>query len=154
MASRPAASKQTGDEEGASAAAASLVAAFARHDTAAYFHHFAPDATFIFHTVENVLESRAEYEHLWSRWELEEGFRVLSCASSESRMRMIGVTAVFTHAVATTVETRAGAKVLAERETIVFERRGRQWVAVHEHLSPDPSQGSAPGTSKHGSSVA
>ena len=32
------------------AAAAHLVAAFGRHDTAAYFDCFAPEATFIFYT--------------------------------------------------------------------------------------------------------
>ena len=27
-----------------------------------------------------------------------------------------------------------------ERETIVFERRDLNWIAVHEHLAPDPGK--------------
>ena len=46
------------------AAARHLVQAFGRHDTAAYFDCFAPDATFIFHTTATRLASRAEYQRL------------------------------------------------------------------------------------------
>ena len=44
------------------AAARHLARAFGRHDTAAYFGCFAPDATFIFHTTAARLTSRAEYQ--------------------------------------------------------------------------------------------
>ena len=51
------------------AAARHLVQAFGRHDTAAYFDCFAPDATFIFHTTAARLASRDEYQRLWRQWE-------------------------------------------------------------------------------------
>ena len=28
---------------------------------------------------------------------------------------------------------------IGERETIVFEKSGGRWLAIHEHLSPDPN---------------
>lgn len=122
--------------------AASLVDAFSRHDTRAYFDHFAKDARFIFHTVERVLRSRAEYEDLWARWERDDGFRVRSCRSTGAAVIVLGEdAAVFTHEVSTTVDTHGGRETLAERETIVFERTGDRWLAVHEHLSPSPSPG-------------
>jgi ketosteroid isomerase-like protein len=122
------------------AAAASLVDAFARHDPTAYFAHFAADATFVFYTVGRVLRSRHEYEVVWREWESGEGFRVRACRSVDPSVRVIdGSAAVFTHEVSTTVETLRGAETLAERETIVFERMGGRWLAVHEHLSPLPA---------------
>jgi ketosteroid isomerase-like protein len=127
------------------AAAGALVDAFGRHDTAAYFAAFRPDATFVFHTHPEPLASRAAYEELWASWE-QDGFRVLSCASSERSVQELGDVAVFSHRVATRV--RLGAVVggvaeaveeaLDERETIVFARDGDRWLAVHEHLSPIP----------------
>jgi ketosteroid isomerase-like protein len=53
-----------------------LVQAFGRHDTAAYFDCFAPDATFIFHTSAARLTSREEYQRLWRQWEHQDDFRV------------------------------------------------------------------------------
>ena len=52
-------------------AARHLVQVFGRHDTAAYFDCFAPDATFIFYTSPARLASRDEYQRLWRRrqWE-------------------------------------------------------------------------------------
>ena len=60
------------------AAAARLVAAFGdgRVDC------FAADASFVFYTTPERLESRAAYRSLWYRWETEDGFRVLECESS------------------------------------------------------------------------
>jgi uncharacterized protein (TIGR02246 family) len=118
-------------------AAQALVAAFGAHDTAAYFASFAPDATFVFHTHPEPLRSRAAYEELWASWE-EDGFRVVSCVSSEQHVQVLtGDVAVFTHRVHTVVRTGPEEESLDERETIVFRREpdGR-WSAVHEHLSP------------------
>jgi len=123
------------------AAADALVAAFASSDADAYFRCFAPGATFVFHTTDHRLESRAEYEQLWARWVAEDGFRVLSCASSAQRVQVFGDTAVFTHDVRTVVATTGGEDTTAERETIVFVRDGEGWTAVHEHLSPAPGRG-------------
>jgi ketosteroid isomerase-like protein len=122
------------------AAAAALVDAFARHDTEAYFDCFAEEATFTFYTAPVPLRSRAAYEQLWATWEREDGFRVLSCTSSDPFVQVIGGAgdaAVFTHRVSTEVRTHTGTETVAERETIVFTRiSDGRWVGVHEHLSP------------------
>ena len=120
------------------AAARDLVEAFGRHDTAAYFGCFSPDATFIFYSTPARLASRAEYQRLWRQWEDEDGFRVLSCASARPAVQDLGDVGVFSHDVTTTIRTRGGEETLRERETIVFRRDGGRWAAVHEHLSPSP----------------
>jgi ketosteroid isomerase-like protein len=120
------------------AAAAHLVDAFGRHDTAAYFSCFAPEATFIFYTTPARLASRADYERLWAGWEREDEFRVLSCQSSGQVVHVLGDAAVFSHDVTTVVQTRAGEDTVRERESIVFWRHDGSWTAVHEHLSPQP----------------
>jgi len=121
-----------------SAAAAAIVAAFGRHDPTAYFALFAPEATFVFHTTPQRLDSRAEYQAEWAKWEKNDGFRVLSCKSSDQRVQVLGDAAVFTHTVVTEISTRQGPTTMRERETIVFRREGGKWIAVHEHLSPLP----------------
>ena len=121
------------------AAADALVSAFARNDTEAYFACFHPDATFIFHTTDHRLESRADYRAEWQRWEREDGFHVIGCRSSDQRVQLFDSTAIFTHTVHTTVATHAGQADLTERETIVFHRTEGGWLAVHEHLSPLPT---------------
>ncbi|MGY1600790.1 YybH family protein [Geodermatophilus sp. SYSU D00815] len=121
-------------------AGAALVDAFGRNDLPAYFACFAPDATFLFHTADRLLTSTEEYRRLWQRWEAEDGFRVLDCATTDTRVQVHGDVAVLTHAVRTTVSTTAGQEVLQERETIVFSRAADgRWLAVHEHLSPAPA---------------
>jgi ketosteroid isomerase-like protein len=117
------------------AAAAALVDAFGGHQVDAYFAAFRPDATFVFHTHPARLDSRAAYEALWASWE-QDGFRVLSCASSEQAVQDLGDVAVFTHRVATRVRLDGVEEALDERETIVFTRSADGWAAVHEHLSP------------------
>ncbi len=121
------------------AVAATLVAAFAAHDTEGYFGAFAPDATFVFYPTETLLGSRAEYERLWAEWE-SEGFQVLGCRSLEGRVDLLtDDVAVFTHRVRTRVHIDGADEDLAERETIVFRRTPQgSWLGVHEHLSPDP----------------
>jgi ketosteroid isomerase-like protein len=121
------------------AAADALVAAFAEGRVEDYFACFAPDATFVFHTTPERLESREAYRQLWRRWEAEDGFRVMSCSSSNQLVTELGDgAAVFVHDVATRVATSAGEEDLRERETIVFEHLDGRWLAVHEHLSPAP----------------
>jgi ketosteroid isomerase-like protein len=121
------------------AAARQLVEAFGRHDTAAYFECFAPEATFIFYTTPTRLASRAEYERLWAGWERDDDFRVLSCISAEQVVQVLGDAAIFSHDVTTVVRTRSGEQSVRERESIVFRRRrDGSWAAVHEHLSPRP----------------
>ena len=122
-----------------SAAAAAIVDAFGRHDPKKYFSLFALDATFVFHTTPRRLNARAEYEAEWATWEREDGFRVHSCKSSDQRVQVFGDVAVFTHSVETELSTKQGPSTVHERETIVFHRRGGRWVAVHEHLSPQPA---------------
>jgi ketosteroid isomerase-like protein len=98
--------------------AASLVATFAASDAAAYFSHFHPDATFLFHDTPGLIESRADYEALWAEWERDAGFRVLACESTDQHVQQHGDLAVFTHSVRTRSDT---------------------WTCIHEHLSPDPA---------------
>jgi ketosteroid isomerase-like protein len=118
-------------------AADRLVAAFAGHDVAGYFDAFDPDATFLFHSSPRLLGSRAEYEAEWAAWEAE-GFRVLGCHTRERRIDLVSDdVAVMTHRVRTSLA--GSADVACERETIVFRRSSdARWLAVHEHLSPDP----------------
>jgi ketosteroid isomerase-like protein len=118
--------------------AESLVAAFASSDASAYFAHFHPDATFLFHDTPGLLGSRAEYEALWALWERDDGFRVLACESTNQRVDEHGEVAVFTHSVRTRREIGGQEEVLHERETIVLLGDRDGWACVHEHLSPDP----------------
>lgn len=125
-------------------AAEKLVDAFAATDTAGYFAAFAEDATFVFHTEARRLENRAAYESLWNSW-LEDGWRVVSCTSSNPRIQLLGSTAVFTHDVETVTRTGDGpGETTHERETIVFHRSGGSVTAVHEHLSPLPADSALP----------
>jgi ketosteroid isomerase-like protein len=124
------------------AQADALVRAFASGRVDDYFACFADDATFVFHTTPERLDSRAAYRALWERWEREDAFAVVSCASMDPRVQLTGDdTAVFTHEVRTRVRTTAGEEDLCERETIVFARRDERWCAIHEHLSPAPAAG-------------
>ncbi len=125
-------------------AAERLVGAFAATDTARYFASFAEDATFVFHTEARRLENRAAYESLWAGW-IEDGWRVVSCTSSNPRIQLLGSAAVFTHDVETVTRTGDGpAETTRERETIVFHHSGGSITAVHEHLSPLPADSPLP----------
>jgi ketosteroid isomerase-like protein len=116
-------------------AAAVIVDAFAATEGNRYFACFAPDATFCFHTESARLNDRATYERLWREWTLH-GWRVRSCVSSAQLVQTFPGGAVFTHEVATTVETADGEDHYRERETIVFRADADRLVAIHEHLSP------------------
>lgn len=117
-------------------AADAIVDDFAHHRTEAYFAGFAEDATFVFHTADRRLESRAEYEALWAQWEREDGFRVHGCRSTDRLVQLLGDTAIFTHSVDSRIELGGQVDDVTERETIVFALRDGRWLAVHEHLSP------------------
>ena len=120
------------------AAAAKIVDDFGNHRTADYFSRFAADATFMFYTHTERLNSRAEYESLWASWEKDDGFRVHGCRSRDQRVQILGESAaVFTHYVESDVEFGGDVSTINERETIVFEQHNGSWVAVHEHLSPE-----------------
>jgi ketosteroid isomerase-like protein len=121
------------------AAAERLVSAFGSERLDDYFACFADNASFVFYTTAERLESVAAYRQLWDQWVAEDGFRVAGCLSTAVRIQMLGDVAVMVHNVETDVVTRAGADTLRERETIVFARQGDgRWLAVHEHLSPAP----------------
>ena len=123
-------------------AAQALVTAFGAHDRAAYFAAFAVDATFVFHTHPELLRDRAAYEELWTSWEAE-GFHVESCTSTDQRVDVLTPdVAVFTHRVRTRLAGEP--HELRERETIVLRRTSGTWLAVHEHLSSDPSEDGTP----------
>ena len=119
-------------------AAAQIVDDFGHHRTAEYFSGFSSDATFMFYTHTERLNSRAEYEELWTKWETEDGFKVHACRSSHQKVQLIGNdAAVFTHLVSSDIEFGGEVSTVEERETIVFANLGDHWVAVHEHLSPE-----------------
>ncbi len=120
------------------AAAAKIVDDFGHHRTADYFAGFAAEATFLFYTHTERLDSRAAYESLWAKWESEDGFKVHSCRSSHQKVQLIGEdAAVFTHLVSSDIEFGGEVSTIEERETIVFAKYGEHWLAVHEHLSPE-----------------
>lgn len=123
------------------AAAAQIVDDFGKHRTAEYFAGFGADATFMFYTHTERLNSRAEYEALWASWEANDGFRVHGCRSRDQHVQALGDSAaVFTHYVESDIEFGGEVTTINERETIVFERRNGLWLAVHEHLSPENAE--------------
>ena len=121
-------------------AAAKIVAAFGTHSRDEYFSYFSPDATFIFYTSTTRFNSRAEYESEWLAWGTG-GFHVHSCTSSDPLVTFHAndTVAVFTHTVRTDLTLEGERMQTGERETIVFENQNGTWVAIHEHLSADPT---------------
>jgi ketosteroid isomerase-like protein len=136
------------NREAVLAAASEIVDAFAATDGERYFAAFSPEATFLFHTEPQRLADRAAYEQLWAGW-VEGGWRVVSCTSSDPLVQTFPGGAVFTHSVATTVDTGEGTESYRERESIVFrveaatDAAASRLVAVHEHLSPMPDAADA-----------
>jgi ketosteroid isomerase-like protein len=120
------------------ASAAKIVADFGAHNTAAYFAGFTADASFMFYTHSERLDSRAAYEVLWAKWEAEDGFKVHGCKSTNQLVQLIGAdAAVFSHNVESSIEFGGEVSTVLERETIVFALIDGAWLAVHEHLSPE-----------------
>jgi len=122
-------------------AASRLLEAFASGDLDGYFGAFTPDATFIFHSVETPLGSRAEYRTAWDGWVDAIGLRILGCTSDRQAVHFVTPdVALFTHSVRVTASTRDGVQQRRERETIVFVRQADgRWLGAHEHLSADPN---------------
>jgi uncharacterized protein (TIGR02246 family) len=122
------------------AAVDAIVSAFGEGRLDDYFGAFHPDCSFVFYTTDRRLESVEEYRRLWDEWVRDDGFEVVSCSTSGTRIQRWGDAAVVTHAVRTRVRTNDGEQDLDERETIVLVRQpdGR-WLGVHEHLSPSPA---------------
>ena len=116
----------------------SIISAFGADDPDTYFDLFAPEATFIFYSTPQRLQSRSAYQREWASWRRDIGFKVRSCTSSDQRVQILGDVAILTHLVNTEITTIHGQEALQERETIVFHRRKGRWLAVHEHLSPRP----------------
>ena len=73
---------------------------------------------------------------LWAGW-VDSGWRVLSCASTERVVTVVGRTAVFSHAVHTVTLDGDGTRTeTRERESIVFAvGEDGALIAVHEHLA-------------------
>jgi ketosteroid isomerase-like protein len=112
-----------------------IVAAYSAMDEDAYFASFDPQATFIFHGTPERLTSREDYKAQWLTW-VSEGWKVISCHSSDPFIQIYGTTAVFSHSVATTTQEQGKLATAKERETIVFTRAGSGAImAVHEHLA-------------------
>jgi ketosteroid isomerase-like protein len=113
-----------------------MITAFSKHDRENYFAAFAEHATFLFHNLDRLLTSRAEYEAVWKKWEEENQFRILACRSTDHNLQMLGEVAIFTHNVSTDVIFDSKNETNNERETIVFARDNSGcWLGVHEHLS-------------------
>ncbi|MEK8081956.1 YybH family protein [Pseudomonas sp. XK-1] len=117
-------------------AAAELVSAFANNDSARYFAAFSEDATFVFHSCDEVLANLDAYRQRWASWQTE-GFTVLACTSSAPLLTLHGDSAIFIHDVSTHVRIAGNDLHSRERETIVFRRQpdSDRWLACHEHLS-------------------
>ncbi|MBS3178348.1 MULTISPECIES: YybH family protein [unclassified Pseudoclavibacter] len=116
-------------------AADAIIDAFRATDTEAYFAGFVPDASFIFHPEPARLDSRAEYEALWAGW-IAGGWRVTSCASTDRLVQVFPGGAVFSHTVATSIDSADGPDSYLERESIIFTvGDDGSLLAIHEHLS-------------------
>lgn len=123
-------------EDDVRAAARALVADYGAGRVDEYFARLAPDATFVFYTAPERLESRDAYRRLWDQWIEEDGFRVLDCEVSNQLVQVLSDdVGLVTHEVATAVHTNEGVQALHELETIVFARHDEGWLVVYEHLS-------------------
>jgi len=126
--------------EAVQSAADDLVGAFFRHDREAYFAAFAPDASFIFHNLPERLDSRDAYLAHWQQWEEAHGLRIEGGDSSEPAVATHGSMAVFSHRMTTRLQFDGHSETRRERETLVFRKdKSGRWLALHCHLSLDPS---------------
>lgn len=131
----------TPSQDAVLAAADAIIDAFAATDTEAYFAGFDASATFIFHPEAARLNSRSEYEALWGGW-IESGWRVTACESTDRLVQMFPGGAVFSHTVATSIDSADGPDSYVERESIIFRADpDGSLVAIHEHLSTVPIEG-------------
>jgi ketosteroid isomerase-like protein len=116
-----------------------LIDAFSNNDRERYFDMFVPEATFLFYTVPRPLNSRAAYEAEWDSWVRNLEFRVIDCVSTQQSVQLYGNFAIFVHETTTRIATKDGEQTARERETIIFQKIGNEWLGVHEHLSLLPN---------------
>ena len=130
----------TPSQDAVLAAADAIIDAFAATDTDAYFAGFDADASFIFHPEPARLNSRSEYEALWAGW-VASGWRVTGCESTDRLVQVFAGGAVFSHTVATSIDSADGPDSYVERESIIFRaEHDGSLIAIHEHLSTVPSE--------------
>ena len=122
------------------AAASRLLNHFAQGDVEGYFACFAPEATFVFHSVPERFPSTQAYREAWYQWVKDLDLQILGCDSFEQEVHLIAPeVALFVHCVRVHASTRAGKETRNERETIVFARqKDGRWLGMHEHLSRNP----------------
>ncbi len=122
------------------AAADRLIAAYGNWDIEAYLAFFAPDVRLIFYHDARIFDSRAAWATELAKLD-SEGYKILSCTSTNQHVDVYGEVAIFTHDVTTVELSVSGSKgMLKERETIIFKlQEDGRWLAVHEHLSGKPS---------------
>ncbi|EXF23929.1 ketosteroid isomerase [Nesterenkonia sp. AN1] len=125
-----------------SSAAEAIVRAFERNDENDYFSRFSPTCTFIFAPDDTVHADRASWHSAWGKLQ-ESGWRVVSCRTLESGVRILAEGGVFWHVLETTAIVDGEPQTYRERETIVFEKSQEGLLAVHEHLSSVTEEGTA-----------
>lgn len=116
-----------------------LVTAFREGRWDDKFACFAPEATVV--DGAQWFSSLDEYRSAWKRWAAgeQDGSAVLSVDTRVMKLHMLGDVAVLVHSIHMRQRTNAGEGTVHERETIVFAKRpDGQWLAVHQHLSPQP----------------
>ncbi|MGV9712986.1 nuclear transport factor 2 family protein [Gordonia sp. NPDC003424] len=118
--------------ERALAALDDLVAVFAANDEDAYFDSFATTARFVLPDTSPVALSVDEYRTLWREWRAD-GWRVVTCTSTDRQVTCAGDTAVVTHRVTTAL---GDGTTLNERETVIIDLSAEpKPLVMHEHLS-------------------
>ncbi|WP_066566639.1 nuclear transport factor 2 family protein [Snodgrassella sp. CFCC 13594] len=118
-------------------AAENIIEAFANHQKKRYFDAFADHASFVFYNLAYPLTSKKDYHNTWSIWEMEHGFHVMACQSTNPQIFVCGSTAIYIHEVATTLQWDGQIIHNEERESIILDRQpDGSWLCIHEHLSP------------------
>ena len=127
--------------EAVQSAADDVVGAFPRHDRDAYSAALAPDASFIFHNLPERLDSRDAYLARWRRQgEEAHGLHIEGGDSSEPAVVTHGSMAVFSHRMTTRLQFDGHSETRRERETLAFgKNKSGRWLALHRHLSLDPT---------------
>ncbi|MGC5076632.1 nuclear transport factor 2 family protein [Agrococcus sp. DT81.2] len=120
-------------------AAQAIVRAFRENDEEAYFAGFVADCSFAFHTDPEPLLGTDAWRAAWRELQAS-GWRVIECRTLWDHVQAVGDGGVYLHEVETTAGTPGAIETYRERESIVFARLHGQLVAVHEHLSPIPTQ--------------
>ena len=120
-------------------AAQAIVHAFRDNDEEAYFAGFADGCSFAFHTDPAPLLGTDAWRAAWRELQAS-GWRVVDCRTLWDHVQAVGDGGVYLHEVETTAGEPGAIETYRERESIVFARRDGRLLAVHEHLSPIPTQ--------------